>query len=104
MGCLRSLRTGVPQRRSAVAALALAATVAILAACGTSGTGSRGTSAAGDAGPPPQPRRRTARLACDQVTALSTLIVINPNGEVTYRAIDPPPDKILTALGEAGAR
>ncbi|GAA3137021.1 thiol-disulfide isomerase/thioredoxin [Kribbella aluminosa] len=39
-----------------------------------------------------------------KVAALSTLIVVDPAGQVTYRATDPGPDKIRTALETAGAR
>ncbi len=39
-----------------------------------------------------------------QVSALSTLIVVNPAGKVTYRGTDPNPDQIRTALGAAGAQ
>jgi hypothetical protein len=39
-----------------------------------------------------------------QVAAVSTLIVIDPTGKVTYRATEPASDKILDALHEAGAQ
>jgi hypothetical protein len=39
-----------------------------------------------------------------KVAALSTLIVIDPAGTVTYRATDPGPGKIQTALNKAGTR
>lgn len=39
-----------------------------------------------------------------QVAALSTLIVVDPSGKVTYRATDPAPNKIQTALKNAGAK
>ncbi|MDI3313373.1 MAG: TlpA disulfide reductase family protein [Mycobacterium sp.] len=38
-----------------------------------------------------------------QVTALSTLIVVDPAGKVTYRATGPSADQITTALRQAGA-
>lgn len=39
-----------------------------------------------------------------QVSALSTLIVLNPTGTITYRATDPTADKILAALTDAEAK
>ncbi|MCP3818843.1 TlpA family protein disulfide reductase [Streptomyces sp. A3M-1-3] len=38
-----------------------------------------------------------------QVAALSTLIVVDPQGKVTYRATDPSADQIQAALKKAGA-
>ncbi|MEU2770441.1 TlpA disulfide reductase family protein [Streptomyces diastaticus] len=38
-----------------------------------------------------------------QVAALSTLIVVDPQGKVTYRATDPSADQIQNALKKAGA-
>ncbi|MBP2356002.1 thiol-disulfide isomerase/thioredoxin [Kribbella aluminosa] len=38
------------------------------------------------------------------VAAPSTLIVVDPAGQVTFRATDPGPDKIQAALETAGAR
>ncbi|AVV45428.1 redoxin domain-containing protein [Streptomyces sp. SID9913] len=38
-----------------------------------------------------------------QVSALSTLIVVDPQGKVTYRATDPSADQIQAALKKAGA-
>lgn len=37
------------------------------------------------------------------VAALSTLLVVDPSGKVTYRAADPSADQITTALRAAGA-
>ncbi|WP_343603176.1 TlpA disulfide reductase family protein [Mycobacterium sp.] len=39
-----------------------------------------------------------------QVSALSTLLVVDPAGKVTYRATDPTTDQIRAALAAAGAR
>lgn len=39
-----------------------------------------------------------------QVSALSTLIVVNPSGKVTYRGTDPSPDQIRIALTTAGGQ
>lgn len=39
-----------------------------------------------------------------EVSALSTLIVLDPSGTVTYRATDPSAQAITTALGQSGAR
>jgi thiol-disulfide isomerase/thioredoxin len=39
-----------------------------------------------------------------KVAALSTLIVVDPAGQVTFRATDPGPDQIQTALQKAGAK
>ncbi|AUM19294.1 TlpA disulfide reductase family protein [Rhodococcus ruber] len=39
-----------------------------------------------------------------QVAALSTLIVVDPAGKVTYRATDPGPEAIQAALEKAGAK
>lgn len=39
-----------------------------------------------------------------KVAALSTLIVVDPHGTVTYRATDPGPDQIQAALKKAGAK
>jgi thiol-disulfide isomerase/thioredoxin len=39
-----------------------------------------------------------------KVAALSTLIVVDPAGKVTFRATDPGPDQIQTALQQAGAK
>ncbi|MFI8909074.1 mercury transporter [Streptomyces albidoflavus] len=39
-----------------------------------------------------------------KVAALSTLIVVDPAGKVTYRATDPGADQIQTALQKAGAK
>jgi hypothetical protein len=37
------------------------------------------------------------------VAALSTLLVIDPSGKVSYRATDPSTDQITDALRKAGA-
>ena len=37
------------------------------------------------------------------VASLSTLVVVDPAGKVTYRATDPSADQITTALRDAGA-
>lgn len=42
----------------------------------------------------------TTRLS---VASLSTLVVVDPAGKVTYRATDPSADQITTALRDAGA-
>lgn len=39
-----------------------------------------------------------------KVAALSTLIVVDPQGEVTFKATDPGPDQIQAALEKAGAK
>lgn len=39
-----------------------------------------------------------------KVPALSTLIVVDPAGKVTFKATDPGPDQIQTALEKPGAR
>ncbi|WP_246204138.1 TlpA family protein disulfide reductase [Streptomyces tailanensis] len=39
-----------------------------------------------------------------KVATLSTLIVVDPSGKVTYRATDPGPEAIQAALKKAGAR
>ncbi|WP_343577666.1 TlpA disulfide reductase family protein [Mycobacterium sp.] len=39
-----------------------------------------------------------------QVSAISTLIVVDPAGKVTFRATDPPTDKIEATLTAAGAK
>ncbi|GGL35389.1 hypothetical protein GCM10010095_20940 [Streptomyces anthocyanicus] len=39
-----------------------------------------------------------------KVAALSTLIVVDPSGTVTYRATDPGPEAIQAALTKAGAK
>lgn len=39
-----------------------------------------------------------------KVSALSTLLVVEPAGKVTYRATDPTADQIRTALAAAGAQ
>ncbi|MEU9426258.1 redoxin domain-containing protein [Streptomyces sp. NPDC048342] len=39
-----------------------------------------------------------------KVAALSSLIVVDPAGKVTYRATDPAADQIQTALEKAGAK
>lgn len=39
-----------------------------------------------------------------QVSALSTLVVLDSAGKVTYRATDPDPGQITAALNKAGAR
>jgi thiol-disulfide isomerase/thioredoxin len=39
-----------------------------------------------------------------KVAALSTLIVVDPSGMVTFRATDPHPEQIQAALEKAGAK
>ncbi len=39
-----------------------------------------------------------------QVTALSTLVVIDPTGRVSYRAVEPGPAQILDAIAKAARR
>lgn len=39
-----------------------------------------------------------------QVTALSTLVIIDPTGRVTYRATEPSPAQILDAIAKAARR
>ncbi len=43
-------------------------------------------------------------FAVSAVAALSTLIVVDPAGKVTYRATDPGPEAIQAALEKAGAK
>jgi AhpC/TSA family len=58
--------------------------------------------AAGDPDLPTASDRDAALSRRYQVTALSTLVVIDPAGTVTYRAVDSPAAQILTAIAKAG--
>ncbi|WP_244502442.1 TlpA family protein disulfide reductase [Streptomyces oceani] len=56
---------------------------------------------------PELPAAIDTRAALSQrykVAALSTLIVVDPQGKVTYRATDPSSDQIQTALHKASAK